>query len=171
MLLFLLYSAWGMPICRLTTKDKVTVSMDWSTSWKRTVWLKWRESQAELRSTTHWTPPLTMESSSVCSSVNPKFLIKIVEKDPSPPVGIWILFIKQISKEDTQRANERRENRHDLNQYIKPDLGVLNRFKNMGLLKVPILDTSLIGTNSFNHEHSVCFWETFRTHWTVGHPP
>lgn len=57
-----------------------------------TALLKRRMSHPAPSKMTHWIAPVPMESNSVCSVVKPKFEMMIVEKDPSPPVGIWMLF-------------------------------------------------------------------------------
>ena len=76
------------------------------TIWKKTVALKRFSSSAEPTKTAIWMTPFTIDSNSVCSVVKPKFLIRRVEKEPSPPVGIWIL-ISSVRKSYKQRIHWR----------------------------------------------------------------
>jgi hypothetical protein len=65
--------------------------------------------------------PVTIESNSVCSVVNPKFLIRIVENDPKPPVGIWILSSPNALVLRFEKVGDERDIRN-LNEKVTPDL-------------------------------------------------
>lgn len=72
-------------------------------------------------------------------------------------------------REDTQPAND--QSRGELEHNVAPNNGIRGCFDGLILFVRLVLDTSLVGTNTFNHEPLLVFIEAFCFHWRIGQPP